>query len=59
MCYDIYELDKKLQEKLHNSSKQHTQEPIKQDVSLALAIFDENSATIKSYYPNKLDAADV
>ena len=60
--YDIYELDEKLQGNLRKAPKLiykviHPRN-VKQDVSLALAIFDETIlAAIKSCYPNRLDAA--
>ena len=62
MFYDIYELDEKLQGNLRKAPKLTYKATHpgnnKQDVSLALAIFDETtSAAIRSYYPNRLDAA--
>ena len=64
MFYDICELDEKLQGNLHKAPKLTYKATHpgnnKQDVSLALAIFDETiSAVIKSCYPNRLDAANV
>ena len=58
MFYDIYELDEKLQGNLRKAPKLTYKATHpgnnKQDVSLALAIFDETtSAAIRSYYPNR------
>ena len=60
--YDIYELDEKLHENLCKAAKltYRTTQPgnNKQHLPLALAVFNEAATnTIKSYYPNTLEAA--
>ena len=62
MFYDVYEKDEVLQSNLRKAYKLTYQAVHpgnnKQDVSLALAIFDETTSTaIKSYFPERLDAA--
>ena len=62
MFYDAYEKDEVLQSNLRKAYKLTYQAVHpgnnKQDVSLALAIFDETTSTaIKSYFPERLDAA--
>ena len=62
MFYDLYEQDNKLQCNLRKAPKLTFKATHpgnnKQDVSLALAIFDEKtSSAIKSYYPGRTDAA--
>ena len=64
MLYAIYELDEKLQGNLRKAPKLTNKVTHpgnnKQDVSLALATFDETTSTaIKSYYPNRSHAANV
>ena len=64
MLYELYEKDETLQGHLRKAPR-ITYQAIhpgnnKQNVSLALAIFDEStSAAIKSYFPDRLDAANI
>ena len=62
MLYEVYEQDQSLQANLRKAPKLTYQAlhpgNDKQNVSLALAVFDETTSTaMKSYFPNKNDAA--